>query len=196
MDMRVFQIESSRVLPKRGDILISSPFFQDHELTRSVVLLLDHNEQGSMGLMVNKNFRNPLSLNDLLPSLEFAQPVPIYKGGLVSRDTIFFLHTLEKLKGAIPLSNGLYVNGNFKKVGKYIREGKQVEGVFRFFLGYVGWEKGQLMQEIEEKSWLIVDSSKEVLLDLDSCDLWHTMLTKLGGKYAVWARYPQFPMLN
>ena len=196
MDMRVFQIESSRVLPKRGDILISSPFFQDHELTRSVVLLLDHNEQGSMGLMVNKNFRNPLSLNDLLPSLEFAQPVPIYKGGLVSRDTIFFLHTLEKLKGAIPLSNGLSVNGNFKKVEKYIREGKQVEGVFRFFLGYVGWEKGQLMQEIEEKSWLIVDSSKEVLLDLDSCDLWHTMLTKLGGKYAVWARYPQFPMLN
>lgn len=106
MDMRVFQIESGRVLPMKGDILISSPFFRGHDLTRSVVLLLEHNEEGSMGIILNKEFRNHILLNELLPPLEFAQRVPIYKGGPVSRETIFFLHTLEDLKGAIPLANG------------------------------------------------------------------------------------------
>ena len=53
-----------------------------------------------------------------------------------------------------------------------------------------------LIKEIEEKSWLIVDSNKEMLQDLNFCDLWHTMLAKLGGRYAIWARYPQYPMLN
>ena len=196
MDMRVFQIESGWVLPMKGDILISSPFFRGHDLTRSVVLLLEHNEEGSMGIILNKEFRNHILLNELLPPLEFAQRVPIYKGGPVSRETIFFLHTLEDLKGAIPLANGLYVNGNFGEVQKYILDGKPVEGVFRFFSGYVGWEKGQLIKEIEEKSWLIVDSNKEMLQDLNFCDLWHTMLAKLGGRYAIWARYPQYPMLN
>ena len=86
--------------------------------------------------------------------------------------------------------------GNFGEVQKYILDGKPVEGVFRFFSGYVGWEKGQLIKEIEEKSWLIVDSNKEMLQDLNFCDLWHTMLAKLGGRYAIWARYPQYPMLN
>ena len=57
MDMRVFQIESGRVLPMKGDILISSPFFRGHDLTRSVVLLLEHNEEGSMGIILNKEFR-------------------------------------------------------------------------------------------------------------------------------------------
>ena len=51
--MRVFQIESGRVLPMKGDILISSPFFRGHDLTRSVVLLLEHNEEGSMGIILN-----------------------------------------------------------------------------------------------------------------------------------------------
>ena len=52
------------------------------------------------------------------------------------------------------------------------------------------------IKEIVEKSWLIVDSNKEMLQDLNFCDLWHTMLAKLGGRYAIWARYPQYPMLN
>ena len=52
MDMRVFQIESGRVLPMKGDILISTPFFRGHVFTRSVVLLLEHNEEGCMGIIL------------------------------------------------------------------------------------------------------------------------------------------------
>lgn len=196
MDMRVFQIESNKVMPIKGNILISSPFLSDYNFARSVVLLIEHNEEGSMGIVMNKDFRNHILLNDLLPALEFAQRVPVYKGGPMSRETIFFLHTLKDLDGALPLGNGLYLNGDFDEVQKYILDGKPIDGVFRFFSGYAGWENGQLMKEIEENSWLIGDSDKEALLDLHYSEMWRSSLTGLGGKYAIWARYPRYPYLN
>lgn len=196
MDMHVFQIESNKILPVKGSILISSPFLQDQHFTRSVILLIEHGEEGTMGITVNKDFNHHLVLNDLVPTLEFVPQIPIYNGGPMSRDTIFFLHTLKGLKGALPLGNGLYLNGDFEDVQKYILEGNPVEGKFRFFLGYAGWENGQLLKEIEENSWMVSSSKKDLLLNCQFNDLWHDSLTNLGGKYAIWARYPQYPYLN
>ena len=124
MDMHVFQVESNKVLPQQGSILISSPFMNDYHFTRAVVLLIEHNDEGSMGIIMNKDFRYHILLNDLIPELEFAQRVPVYKGGPVSRETIFFLHTLKDLEGALPLGNGLYLNGDFNAVQQYILDGK------------------------------------------------------------------------
>ena len=138
MDMHVFQVESNKVLPQQGSILISSPFMNDYHFTRAVVLLIEHNDEGSMGIIMNKDFRYHILLNDLIPELEFAQRVPVYKGGPVSRETIFFLHTLKDLEGALPLGNGLYLNGDFNAVQQYILDGKPIEGVIRFFAGYAG----------------------------------------------------------
>ena len=165
MDMHVFQVESNKVLPQQGSILISSPFMNDYHFTRAVVLLIEHNDEGSMGIIMNKDFRYHILLNDLIPELEFAQRVPVYKGGPVSRETIFFLHT-------------------------------PIEGVIRFFAGYAGWDHGQLAKEIKENSWLIGKAGKETLLNQHFRDLWHTSLNEMGGKYAIWARYPQYPSLN
>lgn len=194
--MHVFQIESNKVLPVKGNILISSPFMSDYHFARAVVLLIEHNDEGSMGITMNKDFRYHVLLNDLIPALAAVQRIPVYKGGPVSRDTIFFLHTLKDLEGALPLGDGLYLNGDFEEVQKYILDGNPVEGVFRFFSGYAGWENGQLMKEIEENSWVISDSRKEPLLDMPFRDLWRTSLCDLGGKYAIWSKYPQYPSLN
>lgn len=165
MDMHVFQVESNKVLPQQGSILISSPFMNDYHFTRAVVLLIEHNDEGSMGIIMNKDFRYHILLNDLIPELEFAQRVPVYKGGPVSRETIFFLHTLKDLEGALPLGNGLYLNGDFNAVQQYILDGKPIEGVIRFFAGYAGWDHGQLAKEIKENSWLIGKAGKETLLN-------------------------------
>jgi putative transcriptional regulator len=54
MDMHVFQVESNKVLPQQGSILISSPFMNDYHFTRAVVLLIEHNDEGSMGIIMNK----------------------------------------------------------------------------------------------------------------------------------------------
>lgn len=196
MDMHVFQIESNKVLPQQGSILISSPFMNDYHFTRAVVLVIEHADTGTVGIIMNKDFRYHILLNDLVPALEFAQRVPVYKGGPVSRETIFFLHTLEDLEGAIPLGNGLFLNGNFDIVQQYILDGKPIEGVFRFFAGYAGWDNGQLMKEIKSNSWLIGKAGKETLLDMHFRELWRNSLSGMGGKYAIWARYPQYPSLN
>lgn len=196
MDMTVFQVESNKVLPRQGGLLISAPFLKDYHFSRSVILMVDHNEEGSMGLVLNKSFSNLMTLNELVPSLEFVPPIPLYKGGPISRETIFFLHTLPFLKGSYPMGNGLYLNGDFEEMKKYILGGGPTQGVVRFFSGYAGWRKGQLKQEIEENTWLVSNENKVDLLNMYLRDLWQETLTDLGGKYAIWARYPQFPSMN
>ncbi len=196
MDMHVFQIEANKTLPKKGNILISSPFMNDYHFARSVVLLVEHNSEGSMGITVNKNFRCHILLNDLIPELEFAQRIPVYRGGPVNRETIFFIHTLENLDGALPIGNGLFLNGDFKTVQQYIIDGKPTEGILRFFAGYAGWDQGQLLEEIRENAWLVGQTDKNMLFNLHFRDLWHASLNHMGGKYAIWARYPQYPTLN
>ena len=84
----------------------------------------------------------------------------------------------------------------FNAVQQYILDGKPIEGVIRFFAGYAGWDHGQLAKEIKENSWLIGKAGKETLLNQHFRDLWHTSLNEMGGKYAIWARYPQYPSLN
>ena len=81
MDMHVFQVESNKVLPQQGSILISSPFMNDYHFTRAVVLLIEHNDEGSMGIIMNKDFRYHILLNDLIPELEFAQRSRCIKAG-------------------------------------------------------------------------------------------------------------------
>ena len=63
-----FQVESNKVLPQQGSILISSPFMNDYHFTRAVVLLIEHNDEGSMGIIMNKDFRYHILLNDLIPN--------------------------------------------------------------------------------------------------------------------------------
>ena len=196
MDMTIFQVESNKVLPRQGGLLISAPFLRDYHFARSVVLVIDHNEEGSMGLVLNKNFSRLMTLNELVPALATLPPIPLYKGGPIGRETLFYLHTLSYLKDALPLGNGLYLNGDFNEMQKYILSGAPTQGVVRFFMGYAGWQKGQLKQEIEANTWLINNDSEVDLLNMYLRDLWRETLCDMGGKYAVWSRYPKYPIMN
>lgn len=196
MDMTIFQVESNKILPKQGGLLISAPFMKDFYFARSVVLMIDHNDEGSMGLVLNKNFNGLMTLNELVPDLGTLPPIPLYKGGPVGKETLFYLHTLSYLKESLPLGNGLYLNGDFNQMQQYILSGAPTQGVVRFFMGYAGWQKGQLENEIEENTWVINNECKVDLLNTYLRDLWQESLCDLGGKYAVWARYPRYPIMN
>lgn len=196
MDMQIFQVESAKSLPQKGDVLISSPFLNDHCFTRSVVLLVEHTSEGSMGIIMNKDFSTQMSLNELVPELEFAPHIPLYKGGPVSRDTVFFLHTLKELSGSFPLGNGLYLNGDFEEVKRLILERHIDVTTFRFFSGYAGWDSGQLEKEIEENAWVVGSSQRENLLNNSVQQLWKKLLVGMGGRCTIWAKYPLYPSLN
>lgn len=196
MDMTIFQIESNKELPHLGSLLISAPFLMDHHFSRSVVLMIEHNDEGSMGIVLNKNFNYLMTLNEVVPDLSSLPPIPIYNGGPVSRNTLFYLHTFADLKDALPLGRGLYVNGDFEQMKKYLLNGGTTQGVIRFFMGYAGWQKGQLKQEIEANTWMVSNDSHVDLLHMYLRDLWQETLCEMGGKYAVWSRYPKYPIMN
>ena len=144
IDSDIFKIQSNNVLPSRGKILISEPFLRDATFGRSVVLLIDHTEEGSMGLIVN----------DIIKEFKYIENIPLYKGGPIATDTLFYLHTLADIPGAIPISKGLYLNGDFDEIKKYILQGNKVDRYIRFFLGYSGWGSEQLSTELKENTWL------------------------------------------
>ncbi len=194
--MQMFQIESNKVQPTQGSILIASPFIGDYHFAHAVVLLVDYSDEGAMGITLNKNFRYQVTLNEMVPELALAPRIPVYKGGPVERNILFFVHTLKEIKDSLPLGNGLYVNGDFNQVQQYILDGRPTEGVIRFYAGYAGWTPGQLMDEIEGNSWMTGKLDRDMIFGMHTKDLWQTSLDRMGGRYAIWSRYPMFPTLN
>ena len=191
----IFKIETNHVVPSRGKVLISEPFLYDEMFGRSVILLVDHSTDGTMGLVLNKPL--PLSLNDVLKEFKDISNIPIYKGGPLSTDTLFYLHTLKDVEDSLQIGKGVYLNGDFDAIRRYILQGNDIDGKIRFFLCYSGWEHDQLCQEIEENTWLIGSTSIASLMnEKGSAELWKNVLGQLGGKYEIWSRFPQIPTLN
>ncbi|MEG0455893.1 MAG: YqgE/AlgH family protein [Bacteroides sp.] len=190
----IFKIESNNVLPSQGKILISEPFLCDVTFRRSVVLLVDHTNEGTMGLIINKEL--PLSLNHLINEFKYIDTIPLFKGGPICTDTLFYLHTLPDIPEAFQVNQELYINGSFDAIKRYILQGNPVEGKIRFFLGYSGWQYEQLEREITENSWMISKEKASYLLTEESKDMWRKSLEKLGSKYEAWSRFPQVPSLN
>ena len=153
IDSDIFKIQSNNVLPSRGRILISEPFLRDATFGRSVILLVDNTDEGSMGLVINKQL--PLFLNDIIMEFKYLDEIPLYKGGPIATDTLFYLHTLSDIPGSISISKGLYLNGDFDEINKYILQGNKISECIRFFLGYSGWDSEQLSNEIRENTWLV-----------------------------------------
>jgi len=191
----IFKIETNHVVPSRGKVLISEPFLYDEMFGRSVILLVDHSTDGTMGLVLNKPL--PLSLNDVLKEFKDISNIPIYKGGPLSTDTLFYLHTLKDVEDSLQIGKGVYLNGDFDAIRRYILQGNDIDGKIRFFLGYSGWESEQLSNEIRENTWLIGSTSIASLMnEKGSAELWKNVLGQLGGKYEIWSRFPQIPTLN
>lgn len=194
IDYDIFKIQSNDVMPSKGKILISEPFLDDSTFGRSVILLIDHTDDGSMGVILNKQL--PFMLNEVVDEFKYLEDIPLFKGGPIGTDTLFYLHTLPDIRGALPVFNGLYVNGDFNEIKEYVLEGNPIDGHIRFFLGYSGWDPEQIHQEIRENRWIISKEKKEYLLNKETKDMWKKSLGKLGSKYETWSRFPQVPSWN
>lgn len=190
----IFKIETNHIVPEKGKILISEPFLCDEVFGRSVILLIDHTFRGTMGLILNKPL--PLSLDNLLGNINLQEQIPIYRGGPLCMDTLFFLHTLGQIPDSLPISQGFYLNGNFEAIKLYITSGNSVEGKIRFFLGYSGWSYNQLYHEINGNTWMVGNEPPSTLMNVHNKNLWKDALCKLGNKYKLWAHFPIKPHYN
>lgn len=192
----IFKITHNNLLPAQGSILISEPFLQDAYFQRSVVLLVEHNTQGSMGFVLNK--KTDLIVNTFFPELEEYPEIPIYLGGPVSANRLFFVHSLGDLivPDSVKIKDRLYFDGDFEALKRYIQNGHSIEGKVKFFLGYSGWTEGQLGNEINKNSWVVSHAAKENVLLADGESFWKNSLEQLGSNYEAWTKYPKDPYLN
>ena len=152
-------------LPKKGHLLIAEPStLGDVSFNRSVVLLAEHNDEGSIGFILNKPLN--YTINDLLPEIEAS--FKIYNGGPVEQDNLYFIHNIpEIIPNSIEISNGIYWGGDFETTKHLINTGEINKNNIRFFLGYSGWSVNQLEMEMQENAWIVSENSlKKKLLSL------------------------------
>ena len=193
LDIDFFSIENNKVA-KQGRVLISEPFLNDTYFRRSVVLLTEHSEEGSVGFVLNKPVA--LSVDDVLTDFpEIDTEVSI--GGPVNTNTIHYIHTLgEIIPNSVKVFDSLYWGGDFNVVKQMISD-KQIKGSeIRFFLGYAGWSPKQLENELSENAWLVSEMKAEHIMQGPDDNLWKEILEKSGDKYKTWVNFPENPGLN
>lgn len=179
--------------PDKGKILISAPLLTDF-FNRSVIYLTEHNENGSVGFIINKRLNIKLSkVVDDFP--EFDAPVLI--GGPVQTELINFVHKCgDMLDGGIEVENGIFWGGNFELLKDLIITGKVFPDDFRFFLGYAGWSPKQLENEIALNSWILTGGFEDYIFTDEYSELWSKALRDLGGKYTIISTFPEDPTVN
>lgn len=181
--------------PQISSLLISEPFMQDPNFKRAVVLLTEHNEDGTVGYVLNQ--KSNLFLKDIIPECPEAD-FPIYIGGPVGNDTLHFIHrSYDRLNSGIDLGGGVYWGGNFEALKLLLNNEDIAPSEIRFFVGYSGWGEDQLEAEVHQNAWLITNSyNPELLFLMDDETLWREVVIALGPKYAHIANFPENPLWN
>ena len=177
-----------------GKVLLAEPFMAEPYFKRSVILVTEHNDEGSFGLIINKPIK--MTFNQALPDApEFKATLSL--GGPVSKETLHFLHRLgDKIPGSKTIAKGLYWGGDFDQVmGMMMDETLDAKDI-RMFVGYAGWSAGQLDNELKMNSWIIEKANATMVFRKDSDELWGHILYKMGDPYRKMVNFPEDPKLN
>ncbi len=174
-----------------GRILISRPDSHDENFWATLTLILEHSDEGALGLVINRPSR--LSMADAFPEWEemSASPDVVFAGGPVDRDALIALGRSEGEDGAMALgAHPVDLDAQPTLVA--------AEGItqVRVFAGYAGWGAGQLEGEIANHSWWVVDAKLEDLFTDDPARLWAKVLQREGGELEWYAHFPLDPSLN
>jgi putative transcriptional regulator len=191
----MFEYDKNIPEPGRGDLLISEPFLNDPNFERTVVLICEHNDQGTFGLVLNK--KTDLLLDDVLTDpVDYSGVLNL--GGPVEQNTLHFVHRKQQaLEGSIELGDGLAWGGNFEQIKLLLSTGQLQEADIQFYLGYSGWAEGQLREELDANSWFVKKgSTQQEVFEMSAEELWKSVLKTMGGKYKVFSNYPVDPRLN
>ena len=176
-----------------GSLLIAEPFLADPNFSRSVILLCEHNDEGSVGFVLNRPTQ--LTIGDLLPELPF-NTLSISQGGPVQLDTLHMLHCIPGVLGGNEIAPGVFWGGSYDTLQKAVAGNDIQDAELKLLLGYSGWSAGQLEKEIKEGSWMVVDPTHNILFDTTAASMWKSSINLLGREYAYLANMPLNPQLN
>lgn len=166
-----------------GQLLIAMPAMGDPRFSKSVIYMCVHNEEGAMGLIVNK-LADELSFAELLTQLDIeslgvAPQLPIHFGGPVETGRGFVLHSAGyKQEGTIEVAEGMALTATID-ILQDIAENRGPEK-FLLALGYAGWGAGQLDGEIRQNAWLHVSDDPDLTFAADNDAKWEHAIAKIG----------------
>ena len=178
----------------QGQLLIAHPLLNDGFFGRAVVYLSNHSSEGAVGFCLN--FKSQFMLRDVRPQVRHGN-FPIYEGGPVAKNQLFFIHTLgNEISDSVHVGNNIYAGGDFNELLHLIEHGRVKNYDVRFFAGYCGWSEGQLEQEIGSRHWLISNPSDHNFFLLDPNDLWGQQLAEIKDSYSIFANFGSDPSMN
>lgn len=167
--------------------LIAMPTMEDPRFKHSVIYICEHNEEGAMGLVINKpmaeltieSVLSELTISTLSPDPAFDLNQPVFAGGPLAEDRGFILHSpCEGFSSSIQISPETMLTTS-KDVLETLGTQEHPENVL-LALGYAGWSQGQLEQELRDNVWLTRDADTKILFDTPIADRWLDAAKGLG----------------
>ena len=175
----------------RGKLLVSSPALVDPNFRKTVVLIAHHDDEGALGLVLSRP--SDVAAVEAVPVLSGLPGAddPVFVGGPVQPEAFMVLAEFEDVdEAAAPIMDGVgFMPADAEPGDLAIKR-------LRLFAGYSGWGSGQLENELEEDSWIVVDAAAEDAFADDPDVLWRTVLQRKGGAFSLMENMPYDPGLN
>lgn len=189
-----------------GAYLVASPMLMDPNFRRTVVMICEHGDAGSLGLVLNRP--TSVTISEVVPDMahveEAAKRAAVYSGGPVESNRLMVLRLGEAdlPDAALPLEAlqeicaGVSLVADISGALHRIRSAGAGVAPYRFFLGYAGWGRGQLRDEMKEGAWLVRPPDARLLFESEPKRAWHSAMLQLGGVYRLYAQMPHDPTVN
>jgi len=175
----------------RGQLLVATPDLRDPNFSRTVVLMLEHNDEGALGVVLNRPIDLPVA--EVLPDWAelSSAPARLFVGGPVAPTAVIGLG-----RGAGPVFQPLFDGlGTLDLDLDPAAYAPSMAGL-RVFVGYAGWSPGQLEMELSAGGWLVLDLAEDDPFCPDPAQLWARVLRRQGGRVAMFASAPEDPSTN
>ncbi|MFB9906615.1 YqgE/AlgH family protein [Allokutzneria oryzae] len=176
-----------------GTLLVATPSLVDPNFRRTVVYVIDHRDEGTLGVVLNRP--SEIAVHDVLPAWgeHTSKPQAIFVGGPVEQKTALCLAALRAGEDVAALDGLIKVSGPVALVDLDTEPEDLVPRVrgLRVFAGYSGWSSGQLDEEIERDDWFVVHALPDDVLTPPGADLWGRVLRRQGMPLSLLATYPE-----
>lgn len=177
----------------KGKILISTPDISGDIFSRSVVLIIDHTEDGAFGLILNK--KNSKMSNRFKNFFDF--DIEVYDGGPVENDKVFFIIKGKKVtENFTAINYEYYLTEDIELIINAVLQNEISIQDVKIFSGYSGWSASQLENEVLQKVWTVVDVYNLDYTLPNDHTLWKSIMQNLGGEFLLWANAPEDISLN